>query len=594
MGVERVGNMVNNMSHRPGRQAQARRLGDVLIQAGIVTPDAIERALSIQRRNGGRLGSILVNLNLCSNEQLGQVLHEQYNTEVVNLNTITPNPDLLSLISPELIRKHEIIPLKIEDGRLWVAMVDPYNLIAIDDIRFRSEIPRIAVATCTERDFRRFVELHLESQGVLRNVLKSGEVYNQAIKHLQLADGSDNEEKGADIELRVASSASPIVTLCNYLLVEAIRERASDIHIEPFEQTLQVRMRVDGRLRRIVEPPRNLHSAIVARFKVMSSLDITKRRIPQDGQLSVSHNQETVHFRVSTLPTIFGEKCVIRLLRNDATLASLEQLGLEADEQGQLKKLLKMPQGLILVTGPTGSGKTTTLHAALNYISNPEINIVTLEDPVEVTLPGISHVPIHQHGGVTFASGLRSILRQDPDVIFVGEMRDSEVSAIAIRAAQTGHLVLSTLHTNSAVDSLTRLVDMGIPPYLVAGSLLAVIAQRLVRRLCSHCAASTPLSPDEAALLRLSGERLADTRIRAPLGCSSCNGSGYRGRIAVYEVVIVSREIRELIRSGADAGEILDCACRQGNRTLLEAGIRRMLRGETSAAEVIRVLMTEQ
>jgi type II secretory ATPase GspE/PulE/Tfp pilus assembly ATPase PilB-like protein len=353
-----------------------------------------------------------------------------------------------------------------------------------------------------------------------------------------------------------------------------------------------VRIRVDGCLHVILTPPKKLHSAIIARFKVLSGLDITKRRIPQDGHLSVEFGGEPVHFRISTLPTIFGEKCVIRLLQKNPELIALDRIGFELDDLILFRRALASPQGLILVTGPTGSGKTTTLHAGLHQVSNNAINIVTLEDPVEMTIDGINHVPIHRNGGVNFADGLRAILRQDPDVIFVGEMRDPEVGAIAMRAAQTGHLVLSTLHTNSAVESVVRLIDLEIPHYLVASSLLMVISQRLLRRVCELCAEPIDLNGEERDLLGLSAGLPPESNPRRGRGCPACLNTGYRGRIAVFEVLDVNAEVHTLLRRRAQPDELWAAARRAGARSILEAGAVKVLRGETTAAEVARVLMT--
>jgi len=586
----------NNTTHQKRMQ-----VGEFLVQAGIIKQRDVEKALSVQKFKGGRLGSILVSLELCTEEAIRKALHDQLAVEVVDLGLIKPDPALFDLLSTDLMLKYQVIPLKKENGSLWIAMLDPYNLLALDDIRFKTDILRLVVTTCTEADFKRFVGEHLVTGRAFEEVLRGGEFYNQAIKSLQaeedFRDRLDLDESETPLlahKLKIASAKSPIITLCNYFLLEAIRWNASDIHIEPYETSLRVRLRVDGHLRTILSPPKKLGAAIVARIKVMSEMDITRRRLPQDGQLSVTYASTIQHFRVSTIPTIYGEKCVIRRLGNNSQQTALDQLQLAPEFLDLFKKKLKEPQGLVLLTGPTGSGKTTTVHAGLNYISCEDLNIVTLEDPVEATFFGINHVPVNKQGGITFASGLRSLLRQDPDVIFVGEMRDPEVAGIAMQASQTGHLVLSTLHTNSCFASIERLMDMGIPSYLVASSLLLIIAQRLVRRVCANCAEPYSLSVDELSMLGLGSSQPKEATPRHGRGCKRCMGSGYRGRVAVFEFLNITKEIRELIRKQASPEAILAAAKNFGTKTLMEAGAEKVLRGETTPMEIRRVLMTER
>jgi type IV pilus assembly protein PilB len=584
-----------NMTHQKRMQ-----IGEFLVQAGILGESDVEKALSVQKVTGGRLGSILVSLELCTEEAIRKALHDQLAVEVIDLSLIKPEPALFDLLSTDLMLKYQVIPLKKENGSLWIAMLDPYNLLALDDIRFKTDLLRLVVTTCTEADFKRFVGEHLVTGRAFEEVLRSGEFYNQAIKSLHaeedFRDRLDFDEYETPLlahKLKIASAESPIITLCNFFLLEAIRWQASDIHIEPYETSLRVRLRVDGHLRTILSPPKKLAAAIVARIKLMGEMDITRRRLPQDGQLSVAYEGEVQHFRVSTIPTFYGEKCVIRRLGNNTQPTGLDQLQLAPEDLDVFKKKLKEPQGLILLTGPAGSGKTTFVHAGLNYISSEDINIATLEDPVEATFFGINHVPVNKQGGITFASGLRSLLRQDPDVIYVGEIHDPEVAGIAMQASQTGHLVLSTLHTNSCVESIERLMDMGIPSYLIASSLLVIIAQRLVRRVCGNCAEPYSLSDDEVSMLGISSSQLQEATPRQGRGCKRCMGSGYRGRIAVYEFLSITREVRELIRKQAGSETILSAARDCGTRTLMEAGVEKVLRGETTPLEIRRVLMTE-
>lgn len=599
--VERVVPKPNGVSYDPDVSGgKPRRLGEILVAAGIVDSATVEQLLREQKsKSGGRLGSLLIQKGVCTHEQIRDALRKQMNVEVVDLEAIEPDPLLADLLPIELIRRYEVIPLRKEDQRLWVAMLDPYNLAAIDDIRFRTGFTEVSVAACVESDFKNYIRDHLETSCLIDEILEEDTFYQKAIQHVRTGDAEvptveieKQEEEATVHDLRLAINQSPIVTLCDFILVEAIKQRASDIHIEPYESFFRVRLRVDGRLRTLITPPKRLEVPIVTRFKVVAEMDIAKRRIPQDGQLSVRYNRNKVHFRVSTIPTSFGEKCVLRVLKKDPTLNRLDELGFEPENLQLFKRVLKEPQGLILITGPTGSGKTTTVHAGLDYINDGELNIVTLEDPVEATIPGVNHVPIHPLGGVTFASGLRSILRQDPDVVFVGEMRDPEVCSIAIRSSLTGHLVISTLHTNSAVESLVRLDDMDIAPYLIAGSLRLIIAQRLMRKVCSNCTAPHTPTSDEVETLGLPLDKLKHARFRKGTGCRACGDSGYLGRIAAYEMLRVDSRLRELIRRRAPSEEIFRAARKSGMRTMMEAALQKALRGETTLSEMGRVIYT--
>ncbi len=405
-------------------RARPKRLGEILVDAGVVEDAQVMRALAVQEMGGGRLGSVLVKLKFCTEEEIRAALHTQLGVEVIELTNIQVDEGVMDLVPLEIIRKYEVLPLKVEDDALWVAMMDPYNLRALDDVRFATGYTRQVVVTCSESEFRRYLEDRLATQSVMDEILDSGDFFEKCLEVLDDDTEQDDDEDFGELvhDLEVASSQHPVITLVNFLLIEAIRRRASDIHVEPYETYFRVRFRIDGRLQVVLTPPTRLHSSIIARIKVMSGMDIAKRRIPQDGHIAIVYENETVHYRVSTLPTVFGEKCVVRLLKKDKSLMGLDTIGFEPEELAQVKRASTQPQGLILVTGPTGSGKTTTLHAALNFVCQPEINIVTLEDPVEATLPDINHVKIDEQGGVTFSSGLRSILRQDPDVVFVGEM----------------------------------------------------------------------------------------------------------------------------------------------------------------------------
>lgn len=562
----------------------------------MVTDEDIQRALAVQQMGGGRLGAILVNLRLCTDEQIRRALSEQLDdVEVVKLDEHMPTSATLDLLPRELIQRYEAIPLSRDGSTIQVAMLDPYNLTAIDDIKFATGCSRVRILTCTEGDFRAFIEENLSTQTLIQEILDGGRFYDKAVKSLETereAPESDEADESQETvhDLKLAGEQPPIITLCNFLLVESIVRKASDIHIEPYETYFRVRLRIDGHLQTLLTPPQRLHTPMIARCKIMAGMDISKRRIPQDGHIAIVYEGETCHYRVSTLPTVFGEKCVIRLLKKDASLTDINRLGFSSKELVSLKQGLARPQGMILVTGPTGTGKTTTLHAALDAINEVGTNIVTLEDPVEASIPGINHVEINDAAGLTFSAALRSVLRQDPNVVFVGEMRDPEVSAIAVRASLTGHLVLSTLHTNSAVESLLRLTDMGLPPYLLANALVMIIAQRLVRRVCPDCKAPYVPTADEVEEFRLDSEIVQASPLVKGAGCSNCFQSGYRGRVAVYEMLEISNAMRTLIRTGAPIETILTCAESEGMQLLFHAGIRRALAGETTLDEVRRNL----
>ena len=504
-----------------------------------------------------------------------------------------------------MIKRHEVVPLFANPKVLRIAMADPTNLAVIDELRFTSG-RWIQVVLTPEATVRALIASSFSTDTLLAEVLQ-GSAGLGAGETLETLKVEETEEEARDTYDLVQQSADqPVVNFVNFLLLESVRRRASDIHIEPYENSLRVRFRVDGELVNIVSPPRRLHTPVVSRIKVMSGMDISKRRIPQDGHLAVRERGQVLHYRVSTLPTVFGEKCVMRLLTKDAALAELPKLGMEDDAMRRFRRAIGVPQGLVLVTGPTGSGKTTTVHAALNAIAKPSMNVMTLEDPVEVTLPGINHVQVRESLGVSFADGLRSLLRQDPDVIFVGEMRDAEVSRIAIRASLTGHLVLTTLHTNSALESFERLDDMGIERYLIAATVQTVVAQRLLRRVCSGCAEPVTMGqlrqPIEGqvelvpeVLAALAAVTLPETpTLMLGKGCDRCLRTGYRGRLGAYEVLPIDREMRELLRTQAKTEQLLEAATARGFTTLFEHGLRLCARGLTTPFEVQRVLAPDR
>ncbi len=564
-----------------------KRLASSLVRSGLISQEQVSEAMHHQELYGGRLGNALVLLGHLTEEQLHGSLARQLGLETCDVESLNPPPEALRLIPEDLVRRYEMIPIDLTDETLLVGMTDPSNQRAIEDVRFLLGCARIEVRLITRSTFERFLSTRYASESMGQAAAAPGE--SEEVDFGLELETTDFETLEFDNDSDDGAKA-PVVRLVNHLLTRAVQLRASDIHVEPYQSFFRVRFRVDGRLYTIITPPKRLQRPIVSRIKILSGMDIAESRKPQDGHLVMHWQRETLNFRVSTLPTVHGEKCVVRLLKKEAHLADVARLGFAPDQLGLVRQMARQTQGLILVTGPTGSGKTTTLHALLNEINDPDINIVTVEDPVETSIPGVNHVQIQERGGVTFASGLRSILRQDPDVVFVGEMRDSDVSRIAIRAALTGHLVLSTLHTNGTIESFTRLIDMGVETWLLASSLNLVLAQRLLRRLCTHCSTPGLLPPEVIDGFQLTSAQLGQACYREPVGCEHCLGTGYHGRVAVYECVAPDDEMRNALRKGADETELVRHAEDLGTTWLWEAGIGRALAGETSFAEVRRVL----
>lgn len=565
---------------------QRKRLGEILTEAGIVREQHIEDALAHQRVHGGRLGSVLITLGHLSEEALESNLGKQLGIEVCTVESIDPPPEVLAALPEAMMRKHQAIPLRRERGQLVIGMVDPSSSFAREELRFMTRGAPYAVNLITEATFERFMGTRFASAALADDEIGldfevEAPIWEDQLSHFGAGERPDDQENASRWE---------VLHAVDYLIENSVKRRASDIHIEPYESFSRVRYRVDGALFTALTPPKRLHNAIVGRIKVLSGLDIAERRKPQDGQMKKEVAGEGVDFRVSTLPTVHGEKCVIRLLKKEAHLADLGKLGLTREQFQSVERVAKLPKGLALVTGPTGSGKTTTLHAILNLINDPDINIVTLEDPVESAIPGINHVGIKDKGGVSFASGLRSILRQDPDVVFVGEMRDAEVANIAVKASLTGHLVLSTLHTNGVLETYGRLLDMGIDTWLLAGSLELIVGQRLMRRLCSKCAKPRKPSADEIHQWGLTEQQIETAACRGPVGCKACLKTGFKGRVAIYEIMRTTEELRQLLRTGAGEQAIKDSESAAKMITLQQAGVAKALAGESTFDEVFRVV----
>lgn len=547
------------------------RLGDLLVHAGAITEEDLQQALEKQKKDPRRLGELLVGEGIITERNLAQALAVQLKTNVVSLSRFRPMSDALQQVPEDVAKRLNVLPMSIlDDGRLSIAMSDPLDIFAIDELRMLTGRD-IQVSVATASDVRRSLEHAYAVQESLQDAMF--EVV---------------QERGEGEAMEPLSSEDePVIKLVNSILEQAVREGASDLHIEIQEETTRVRLRVDGTLFDAFDFPKNLSPAVLSRFKIMADMDITEKRKPQDGRILVRILQRHIDLRVSTLPTIYGEKLVIRILDQDNAIVGLENLGLTAEERSTLDDLINVPYGIILLTGPTGSGKSTTVYSLLERINKPEVNIITLEDPVEYTIRGVNQVQVDERIGRTFSNTLRYVLRQDPDKLMIGEIRDTETAQLAIRSALTGHLVLSTLHTNDAPSAVNRLVDMGVAPFLVSSTLSTIISQRLVRTLCSSC--KKPYEPS-AALSHSLGLPEGLT-LYQPVGCDDCRGTGYRGRTGIYEIMIVNEEIRKGILDGAATSRLRELALQEGMVPLRQGGLRKVQEGLTSLEEVLHVTM---
>jgi type IV pilus assembly protein PilB len=558
------------------------RLGEILLKANLITQSQLNEALAQQKIVGGRIGSILTKLGYVKEEEIAQCLGQKYGIPYVDLDALSLDPAITRLIPPSIAQKHLVIPIAKVGTTLTMAMADPTNVFAVDDVKFMTG-SNITLMIATESAVRRAIDRYYDSAETLQTVMASIEDAGMEVM-------DDHDDLHLSIgELKQAVQEAPVVKLVNLILAEAIKRGASDIHIEPYERTFRIRFRIDGVLYEVMSPPMSMKNAIISRLKIMADLDISERRLPQDGRMKVKFKGKEVDFRVSTLPTLFGEKVVMRLLDKSNLMLDLSKLGFEPQALAAFEEAIRAPYGMILVTGPTGSGKTTTLYSALDRLNQIETNIMTAEDPVEFNLRGINQVQIREAIGLTFAAALRAFLRQDPDIIMVGEIRDYETAEIAIKAALTGHLVLSTLHTNDAPSAITRLLNMGIEPFLVASSVLLILAQRLLRRICHQC--RIPVAVPHKALVDvgLSPEEASAITCYQGKGCEGCSGTGYKGRIAIYEVLSLSAELRDLILRGASAIDIKRAAIERGMQTLRMSGLAKLKEGVTTVQEVVRV-----
>src|SRR5215216_7071688 len=583
------------------------RIGELLLKEKRITPAQLQEALSYQKTNGGKLGFNLVKLGFVKDEEITALLSKQYGVPSINLTQFEIDPGIIKLIPAETAHKYQIIPLSRSGATLTIAMTDPTNVFAMDDIKFMTGYnvePVVASETAVIDAITKYYGKAAaapaaaaggkqESQGA-----SAMELVSKGLEEMQaLGDSADVEvlqefeEISAEMLAKQGEEA-PVIKLVNVILMGAIQKGASDIHIEPYEKELRVRYRIDGILYNIMQPPMKFRDAITSRIKIMSKLDIAEKRLPQDGRIKIRFQDngvmKDIDFRVSCLPTLFGEKIVMRLLDKDKLMLDMTRLGFEPESLTKFEAAILRPWGMVLVTGPTGSGKTNTLYSSIAKVNTPETNIMTAEDPVEFNLAGINQVQVRESIGLNFAAALRSFLRQDPNIILVGEIRDFETAEIAVKAALTGHLVLSTLHTNDAPSTINRLMNMGIEPFLVASSLQLVCAQRLVRRICKHC--SEP-HPTPAPALAQAGFNADDAKTVVPnkgRGCEKCNNTGYKGRVGLYEVMEVTEELRELILVGASSLELRRKAVDDGMITLRGSGLRKVKDGVTTIEEIVR------
>ena len=557
---------------------EKRSLGESLVEEGMITQEQLKKAQEEEKRKGSRLVKALVRLGFIAEEDLIMFLSNKLNVPRIELNNYLIDQKIIELVPENLARKYELIPILKIGNRLTCVMVDPWNVFALDEIRSRTGLI-IEPAVSTEGEIKKALNEYYGTKGSMEDLIKS------------IDGGKLGIEEGKDIDVKKLQGIveEPVVIkLVNMIIMKAIEERASDIHIEPGDEALKTRLRVDGMLHEISSPPKHLQSAIISRIKIMAELNIAERRIPQDGRFTIKMGGKQIDMRVSCVPTIYGENVVLRLLDSSSALLDLSDLGFSKEVLERFDKLIRRPHGIILVTGPTGSGKTTTLYAALNKINTVEKNIITIEDPVEYKLEGVRQIQINPKVDLTFATGLRSILRQDPNIIMVGEMRDHETAEIAVQAALTGHLVFSTLHTNDAPGAITRMIDMGIEPFLVSSSVIGILAQRLVRTICPDCKEEYKPIDEELKDIKILGEKRTMKFARGK-GCAKCMNTGYKGRLGIYELMIPDEGIRTAVMAKASTDEIRKLARNSGMKSLKEDGIEKIKDGLTSVEEVLRV-----
>jgi len=596
------------------RRSRGRKLiGQMLVERGHITDEQLEEALEAQKQSTQRLGEILMDLGSVEEAALYECLAEQLSVTYVNLAKVAADPNVAGLITREMATRYVALPLKRGDqGTILVAMAEPTDVIALDDLKMKLQVsvePVLASASAIEQAIDKVFSAMGGGGGAAPKQPAGGgsatdfgmgdiETLAESVREsgMLASDVEDDEDADRIDTDRIADVAdeAPIIRITKVLIQRAIQERASDIHVEPEAKGVRVRYRIDGVLHEIMKLPKYVHAPLLSRLKIMANMNIAERRVPQDGRIHIRHGGEDFDLRVSTIPTTLGEKCVMRILDKRGIMLGLEALGLEGDMMTEVGLLVQQPNGLLLSTGPTGSGKTTTQYSVLNRINSVEVNIITIEDPVEYQLDGISQVHVNRKAGLTFAIALKYFLRQDPDIILVGEIRDLETSEIAIQAALTGHLVLSTLHTNDAPSTVTRMIDMGVEPFLIASSVIGSLSQRLARKLCEEC--KEPHKPSRDQLLGLGFDpdapENADTTFYTGRGCSACRETGYHGRLGIFELLTMNSEIRELIVKRASADQIKEAAIANGMTTLAEDALNKARAGKTDIEEILRVVST--
>ena len=558
---------------------QPENVGLKLLESHLITPEALQKAQQQVKTGGGNLTGALLKIGAISEEDLAKFLSELYGVPSVDLSGFTPDPSIVKLLPGDVASKFQAVPIARSGRRLTVAMANPSNIFAIDDIKFITG-HEVQPVVAPESAIKKAIDKAYDSAATFESVMKGLDDEIEVIE--------DSVDDTPDVALLGEAEQAPVVKLVNSLISDAVRKGASDIHIEPYEKSLRVRFRIDGTLYEMMSPPFRMKPAIISRLKIMADLDIAERRIPQDGRIKLRLLGRNIDFRVSTLPTIFGEKVVMRILDKGNLNIDLNKLGFQEQALNDFSRAIAMPYGMVLVTGPTGSGKTTSLYSALSKINQPEVNIMTAEDPVEYNLDGINLVLVNEGVGLTFAAALRAFLRQDPNIVMVGEIRDIDTASIAVKAALTGHLVLSTLHTNDAPSTINRLVDMGVEPFLVASSTNLIMAQRLIRRVCNGCKSEVKLHPETLRELGLTEQEAAQTAFQEGKGCVDCSNTGYRGRLGVYEVMPISPKVRDLILDRSPTSQIKKQAVADGMLTLRMDGLSKLKNGVTTAEEVLK------
>ncbi len=565
-----------------------KRIGEILVAKGLINEDQLKKALELQKSTDDLVGALLVRMGYCTEKDVVRAFADQINVLFVDLGAVELNIDVAKLIPQDLSHRHKVVAVQREENKVLVAMLNPFNVFALDEIKERLNGLEVVPGVATEADINEAIEkVHKKTLSVSEAIEELGSEVQTVDEAVQLAQEADDTFNVG--ELHELGEEAPVIRMVNAIVIQAIRDRASDIHVEPQMHDLRVRYRIDGVLHTVMTPPLRLHPAIVSRIKIMGNMDIAEKRLPQDGRIMMSVEGKEYDFRVSSIPTIFGEKIELRVLDKTATMFKVHDLGFSQDLQSKFEDIIGKPYGMLLATGPTGSGKTTTLYSALAHLNTIDRNLMTIEDPIEYQLGGIAQAQVNVKAGLTFANALRSILRQDPDIVMVGEIRDKETAEIAIHSALTGHLVLSSMHTNDSSLTVVRFFHMSVEPFLVASSLIGVVSQRLARRICPRCKTTVDVSGDLLKQYGLHLELDTVTLYRGE-GCDYCRYTGYRGRVGVYEMMKIDDEIRELIVRRASAIEIREMSRKKGMKTLMEDALEKVLEGITSLEEAVRVV----